>query len=70
MGMRKALEVFQDSVRTGAVHDRPDLLVSIEDITDLMGYALINQLENEFSLEEDIQRRYKGDTADFVVRGH
>jgi 2-methylisocitrate lyase-like PEP mutase family enzyme len=69
MGMKKALEVFQDSVRTGQVHDRPDLLVSIEEITDLMGYALINQLENAFSLEEDLQQRYKGGAADLVVRG-
>jgi 2-methylisocitrate lyase-like PEP mutase family enzyme len=69
MGMKKALEVFQDSIRTGEVHDRPDLLVGIEEITELMGYALINQLENEFSLEEDLQQRYKGGRADLVVRG-
>jgi 2-methylisocitrate lyase-like PEP mutase family enzyme len=69
MGMKKALEVFQDSVRTGQVHDRPDLLVSIEEITDLMGYALINQLENEFSLEEDLQQRYRDGRVDLVVRG-
>ena len=70
MGMRKAIEVFQDSMQTGQVHDRPDLLVGIEDITDLMGYSLINQLENEFSLEEDLQKRYKGQEADLVVRAH
>lgn len=69
MGMKKALEVMQDSVRTGEVHDRPDLLVGIEEITDLMGYALINQLENEFSLEEDLAARYKGGQTDLVVRG-
>ena len=69
MGMKKALEIMHDSMKTGQVHDRPDLLVGIEEITDLMGYALINQLENEFSLEEDLQARYKDGTADFVVRG-
>jgi 2-methylisocitrate lyase-like PEP mutase family enzyme len=69
MGMKKAIEVFMDSVRTGEVHDRPDLLVGIEEITDLMGYALINQLEHDFSLEEDIQQRYKGEGVDYVRRG-
>jgi hypothetical protein len=34
-----------------------------------MGYALINQLESELSLEDDLQRRYKGEQADQVVRG-
>lgn len=69
MGMKKSLEILQDSMKTGEVHDRPDLLVGIEEITDLMGYALINQLENEFSLEEDLEQRYKGGPADLVVRG-
>jgi 2-methylisocitrate lyase-like PEP mutase family enzyme len=71
MGMRKALELMQDSMKTGAVHDRPDLLVGIEEITELMGYALINELEREFSLEEDLERRYKGEDIDLVRRsGH
>ena len=69
MGMRKALEVMRDSIDNGTVHDRPDLLVGIEDITELMGYALINQLENELSLEEDLKRRYQDGRADLVVRG-
>ena len=69
MGMRKALEVMRDSIDTGTVHDRPDLLVGIEDITELMGYALINQLENELSLEEDLKRRYQDGRADLIVRG-
>jgi 2-methylisocitrate lyase-like PEP mutase family enzyme len=69
MGMKRALEIMQESMRTGEVHDRPDLLVGIEEITDLMGYAFINQLETEFSLEKDLQQRYRGERADYVVRG-
>ena len=69
MGMKKALEVFRESVETGVAHDRPDLIVSIEEITELMGYALINSLESEFSLKEDLERRYGTDKADLVVRG-
>jgi len=70
MGMKKALEIMRESVETGKVHDRPDLLVGIEEITELMGYALINQLESEFSLEDDLQTRYKGEGVDYVRRGH
>jgi 2-methylisocitrate lyase-like PEP mutase family enzyme len=67
MGMRNALALMQQSVETGEAYDRPDMVVGVEDITELMGYALINQLERDFSLEEDLQRRYKGE-VDLVVR--
>lgn len=71
MAMRQALEVLLDSVRTGTIHDRPDLLASIEDITDLMGYDHINSLEAKFGLPEDILARYKSDKPDYVKRdGH
>jgi PEP phosphonomutase and related enzymes len=69
--MKKALELMMDSVDTGTLHDRPDLLASIEEITELMGYDHINRLESKYMLEEEIQRRYKSDKADYVVRsGH
>jgi hypothetical protein len=69
--MRQALEVLLDSVRTGTIHDRPDLLASIEDITDLMGYDHINSLESKFGLPEDILARYKSEKPDYVKRdGH
>ncbi|HWK72429.1 MAG TPA: isocitrate lyase/PEP mutase family protein [Burkholderiaceae bacterium] len=67
-GMRKALELMLDSVAKGIVHDRPDLLASIEDITDLMGYEFINRLESEFMLPDDLQTRYHGDAPSYVVR--
>ena len=69
MGMQKALEVFMHSIESGKAEDRPDLVMGIEDITALMNYELINALENEFSLKEDLERRYKGGAADLVVRG-
>jgi 2-methylisocitrate lyase-like PEP mutase family enzyme len=68
MGMRKALEAMQESIATGDVVDRPDLLVGIEEITDLMGYAHIAKLEQEFTLEEDLERRYGDDKRDYVVK--
>jgi 2-methylisocitrate lyase-like PEP mutase family enzyme len=68
MGMKTALSLMRDSMETGKVYDRPDLLMGVEEITELMGYALINQLEREFSLEEDLERRYGGGEVDLVVR--
>ena len=69
--MVSALQVMRESMQTGTVHDRPDLLMGVEEITDLMGYALINELEKQFSLEEDLQKRYGDGDIDFVRRsGH
>lgn len=68
MGMKNALALMKQSIETGEVYDRPDMLVGIEDVTALMGYARINQLEKEFSLEDDLEKRYKGN-VDLVVRG-
>ncbi len=67
--MTKALELLKDSAETGVVHDRPDLLASIEDITDLMGYEFIDKLESEFLLEDELGRKYGSGDRAFVVRG-
>ncbi len=69
LGMRNALAAMQEAIATGEAIDRPDLAVGIEDITDLMGYARIAELEQAFSLEEDLERRYGDSTRDYVVRG-
>jgi 2-methylisocitrate lyase-like PEP mutase family enzyme len=68
MGMRQALEVFRDSVESGVIHDRADMLVGIEDITDLMGYPQIDALEAAYLLPEEIERKYGSDTRAYVVR--
>jgi 2-methylisocitrate lyase-like PEP mutase family enzyme len=68
MGMRKALEAMQQSIATGEAVDRPDLLVGIEDITDLMGYPHIAELEQAFMHEDELERRYGEGERDYVVR--
>jgi 2-methylisocitrate lyase-like PEP mutase family enzyme len=68
-GMRKALEAMKHAMQTGDAVERPDLAVGIEDITDLMGYPRIAELEQAFMLEEELERRYREDTRDYVVRG-
>jgi 2-methylisocitrate lyase-like PEP mutase family enzyme len=70
MAMKTALTLMKESIDTGVAIDRPDVVISVEEITELMNYALINRLEKDFSLEEDLQQRYKGD-VDLVIRqGH
>ena len=67
-GMKKALEQMKLCIETGDAIDRPDLLVGIEDITALMGYDHIAQLEQAFSLEEDLARKYGNEERDYVIR--
>jgi 2-methylisocitrate lyase-like PEP mutase family enzyme len=70
MGMTKALELLRDVVENGVVHDRPDLLVGMPEITDLMGYPAIDALEQEFLLTEEMERKYgAGGERGFVVHG-
>jgi 2-methylisocitrate lyase-like PEP mutase family enzyme len=66
-GMRKALEQMRWSIETGKVADRPDLLASMEEITALAGYDRIDALEEEFSLAEDLERRY-GAEKGYVIK--
>ena len=67
-GMRKALEQMKQCIETGELADRPDLLASMEEITALAGYDLVDRLEEEFTLPEDLEKRY-GDERGYVVKG-
>jgi 2-methylisocitrate lyase-like PEP mutase family enzyme len=69
MGMMRALELLRDGAETGIVHDRPDLLVGMEEITALMGYPFVDALEAEFLLEEEMTRKYGDAERGFVVHG-
>ena len=66
-GMRKALEVMQQCMLTGEAADRPDLLASMEEITALFDYDKIAALENEFTLEDDLERKYRDKERSYVV---
>ncbi len=69
MGMTRALELLRDSAETGAVHDRPDLLCSMDEITALMGYDFIDALEQQFLLEDELGRKYGEGDRGFVIHG-
>lgn len=53
--MRQALEILIESIPTGAVIDRPDLLASIEEIWDLMGQSQVREMEGRFLRLDDIE---------------
>lgn len=57
-GMRRSLELLRHSIDTGELVDRPDLLASIEDITELMGYDGLEELERRFLPPEELERKY------------
>ena len=67
-GMRKALEVMQQCMITGELADRPDLTASMEEITELFDYEKIAALESAFSVEEDLERKYRDKERSYVVR--
>lgn len=67
-GMRKALEVILQCVETGELVNRPDLVDGMEDITRLMGYARVSQLESDLLAAETLARKYDTGARDYVIR--
>lgn len=67
-GMRRALEVMRVCIDSGDVVDRPDLLVGMDEITELMNYDRIAKLENELLAGEALSRKYSGGVSDYVIR--
>ncbi|HEX6007533.1 MAG TPA: isocitrate lyase/PEP mutase family protein [Burkholderiales bacterium] len=68
-GMKNALQAFREYLDVGEPPERPDLAVSAEEISELMGYAFVNELESQFLLDEQIEKKYGGGKVDYVVRG-
>jgi 2-methylisocitrate lyase-like PEP mutase family enzyme len=67
-GMRKALEQMKWCIETGEIADRPDLVASMEEVTALAGYDAVDKLEQEFTLREDLEKRYGGEKG-YVIKG-
>jgi 2-methylisocitrate lyase-like PEP mutase family enzyme len=57
-GMERALEALTESMSTGEVVDRGDLLLSFEEINELMGLAEISSLERRFVGAEQLARKH------------
>ena len=50
MGMKRALDVFEVDCRTGETSDREDLLVSFEELNELIGLGEISELEARYAV--------------------
>ena len=58
MGMKRGLELLQQSLDGGKVVDRPDALVSFEELHDIMGMAEIEDFEQRFLTPEQLETKY------------
>jgi 2-methylisocitrate lyase-like PEP mutase family enzyme len=59
-GMAQALDALGTSLRTGEVVEREDLIVSFEELQDLMGFPEIQELESRYLTEEQLASKYGG----------
>src|SRR5262249_5626509 len=58
-GMKNALGALSESLRTGEVVDRPDLLVSFDELNGLVGISELEQLEQRYLTREQLRRKYE-----------
>ncbi len=58
-GMKNALAAFRQSLDTGEVVDRPDLLVDFDEINRLVKLPELLALERRFMTREQIARKYR-----------
>jgi 2-methylisocitrate lyase-like PEP mutase family enzyme len=58
-GMRNALAALDQSLTTGEVVDRPDLLLSFEDLNTVMGMAELQRLEQRYLTAEQFSAKYR-----------
>jgi 2-methylisocitrate lyase-like PEP mutase family enzyme len=68
-GMKVALQTFKDYMEVDQPPERPDLTVSPEEISELMGYAAVNELESQLLLDEQLEKKYADGKVDYLVRG-
>ena len=57
-GMKNGLELLRQSLDSGKVVDRPDALVSFEELHDIMGMHEVEELEQRFLTPEQLETKY------------
>jgi 2-methylisocitrate lyase-like PEP mutase family enzyme len=57
-GMKNGLHLLQQSLASGKVVDRPDALVSFEELHDIMGMHEIEEMEQRFLTPEQLATKY------------
>jgi 2-methylisocitrate lyase-like PEP mutase family enzyme len=58
MGMKRGMELLQQSLDSGKVVDRPDALVSFEELHHIMGMEEIESLEQRFLTAAQLESKY------------
>ena len=57
-GMKHALATLKESIAIGKVIERPDLVVSFQELNELVGLRAIQQLEDSFLTAEQLENKY------------
>lgn len=57
-GMKNGLELLAQSLATGRVVDRPDALVSFEELHDIMGMHEVEAMEQRFLTQDQLEAKY------------
>jgi 2-methylisocitrate lyase-like PEP mutase family enzyme len=58
-GMKNAIATLKESVESGEVIERPDLVVSFEELNDLVGIAELERIEQRYLTPEQYQHKYE-----------
>ncbi len=62
-GMKKGLEILDESLNSGQAADRPDVAISFEELNDIMGMDHIRDLEERFLTPAQKTAKYGGAQA-------
>lgn len=62
-GMKQGLSLLQQSLESGAVVDRPDALVSFEELHEIMGMPAVEKLERRFLTPTQLEAKYGKEQA-------
>jgi len=65
-GMQRGLAFLKESLETGKVVDRPDALVSFEELNEIMGIGDVEELEQRFLTASQLKAKY-GESGEAVV---
>ncbi|MFT4066300.1 isocitrate lyase/PEP mutase family protein [Paraburkholderia sp.] len=59
-GMKNAIATLKESVASGNVIERPDLVVSFEELNELVGIDELERIEQRYLTPEQYQQKYEG----------
>src|SRR5205823_14555197 len=68
--MKNGLELLKQSLDSGKVVDRPDALVSFEELHDVIGMHEIEEMEQRYLTREQLEAKYgRGGKASRIMPG-